>query len=186
MEAVRRRSSPASGRKDSMNETPKASTAHELVEAILFAMCSEVKQMKDGTIEIHCKRGLWSVCGRNPHDVEFEAYHYWKQYFHDGEYKDIVANAEIGHGGTPLASSDGSPSERPERATGRRSLHAAVICRHCVHWQGGFKPKDDNLEYAFCELTNIPPAPGIRGGSVEHPIETHCAFGCNLGKEDNG
>lgn len=96
--------------------TPKASTAHELGEATLFAMCSEVKQMKDGTIEIRCKRGLWSVCGGNPHNVEFEAYRYWRQYFQDGEYTDILANAEIGHGGTPLASSDGSLSDKPKES----------------------------------------------------------------------
>lgn len=45
--------------------------------------------MKDGTVEIHCKLGLWSVSGRDRHQVEAEAKRYFIQYAVDREYKDF-------------------------------------------------------------------------------------------------
>jgi len=51
-----------------------------------FESCVERKLMKDGTLEIHCTLGLWAVSGRDRHQVEREARHYWMQYLTGGEY----------------------------------------------------------------------------------------------------
>ena len=65
----------------------------------LFDACTEVKLMKDGTTEIHCKCGLWSVSGHEPLTVQREAVHYFTQYYQDGEYEHILhlstGNSEI-------------------------------------------------------------------------------------------
>lgn len=60
-----------------------------------FDRCAEIKLLKDGAISIHCKRGLWSVYGRNKRQVEREAVRYWRQYKAAGEYDDLLANAGI-------------------------------------------------------------------------------------------
>lgn len=56
-----------------------------------FYKCTETKLMKDGRIEIHCKRGLWCVSGTDRQAVEQEAMHYFRQYFVDGEYESLLA-----------------------------------------------------------------------------------------------
>jgi hypothetical protein len=68
---------------------------HALSSA-LFARCVETKLLDDGMVEIHCKRGLWSVSGRNRKQVEREAARYWQQYFADGEYNTILADMAVG------------------------------------------------------------------------------------------
>jgi len=55
-----------------------------------FHKCAETKRMKDGSIQIHCKRGLWSVRGHDEDFVEREAIHYWQQYLSDGEYDTLL------------------------------------------------------------------------------------------------
>jgi len=55
-----------------------------------FEQCIERKLMKDGSMEIHCKQGLWSVSGADHYFVEREARRYWIQYFEDGEYNTIL------------------------------------------------------------------------------------------------
>ena len=61
----------------------------------LFDLCAETKLMKDGSMQIHCKRGLWGVSGHDHKMVRTEAYHYWMQYQSDGEYNSILSNAEV-------------------------------------------------------------------------------------------
>ena len=58
----------------------------------LFDKCVEVKLLKDGTAEIHCKLGLWSVSGTDREVVRANAMHYWIQYYHDGEYDSLLSN----------------------------------------------------------------------------------------------
>ena len=60
-----------------------------------FDRCAETKLLKDGTVEIHCKRGLWSVSGRHWRQVRREAIRYWRQYKDAGEYDDLLANTGI-------------------------------------------------------------------------------------------
>lgn len=59
-----------------------------------FEACIERKLMKDGTHEIHCKLGLWSVSGCDRSQIEAEAEHYWWQYYWDGEYASLLPNAQ--------------------------------------------------------------------------------------------
>jgi len=56
-----------------------------------FEKCVERKLMKDGSLEICCKLGLWAGSGKDHKAVEREARHYWIQYYQDGEYKDLLA-----------------------------------------------------------------------------------------------
>jgi len=56
----------------------------------LLSKCAETRLMKDGTVQIHCKLGLWGVSGRNRKQVEREAMHYWFQYYEDGEYSTLL------------------------------------------------------------------------------------------------
>ena len=56
-----------------------------------FEICVERKHMKDGSLEIHCKLGLWAASGADHFAVEREAVHYWFQYYTDGEYNKLFA-----------------------------------------------------------------------------------------------
>jgi hypothetical protein len=67
----------------------------------LLARCSERKTMKDGSIEIHCKLGLWGVSGQDHRFVEREAEHYFAQYLEDGEYNALLANIAVSQCRTP-------------------------------------------------------------------------------------
>ena len=71
-------------------EKPQA----EVSPTSLFNRCVEQKLMKDGTLEIHCKRGNWCVIGIDHDRVKTEALHYWYQYKQDGEYDSLLSNAE--------------------------------------------------------------------------------------------
>lgn len=51
-----------------------------------FAENTETKLMKDGRVEIHCKRGFWCVSAASEDDAMREAKRYFIQYFEDGEY----------------------------------------------------------------------------------------------------
>lgn len=51
----------------------------------LFEKCIE-RVIKGDSIIIKCKLGLWSVESTNHAQVESEAFHYWQQYYADGEY----------------------------------------------------------------------------------------------------
>tara|TARA_R110000851_G_scaffold275824_1_gene428542 strand:- start:8383 stop:8616 length:234 start_codon:yes stop_codon:yes gene_type:complete len=42
---------------------------------------------EDGTLNIKCKKMLWSVEGKDPVIVLGEAMHYFSQYYFDGEYE---------------------------------------------------------------------------------------------------
>lgn len=56
----------------------------------IFEDCVERKNMKDGSLEIHCKRGNFSVIGPDKEVVEREARRYWIQYFSDGDYDTLL------------------------------------------------------------------------------------------------
>ena len=56
----------------------------------IFDKCTETKLMKDGSVQIHCKRGLWSVSGKSIRSVQREAVHYLRQYLDDGEYVTLL------------------------------------------------------------------------------------------------
>ena len=56
----------------------------------IFDKCAETKLVKDGSMQIHCKLGLWSVSGVDKEQVQAEAWHYWRQYYSDGEYSGIL------------------------------------------------------------------------------------------------
>lgn len=58
----------------------------------LFDRCTETKRMKDGSLRIFCKRGLWGVYGTDPARVWSEAYNYFQQYLKDGEYSNLLSN----------------------------------------------------------------------------------------------
>lgn len=60
----------------------------------MFDRCVETKLLKDGTVEIHCKRGLWSVSSRDRQQAEREARHYWTRYYVDGEYDSLLSNTK--------------------------------------------------------------------------------------------
>jgi hypothetical protein len=68
----------------------------------LFDKCVERKRIKDGTLEIHCKRGNWCVSGRDHGRVEADARHYWYQYKQDGEYDSLLSNS-VNHTNSPPA-----------------------------------------------------------------------------------
>jgi hypothetical protein len=51
-----------------------------------FLKNTETKLMKNGRVEIHCKRGLWGVSADTEEEAVREAKHYFIQYFEDGEY----------------------------------------------------------------------------------------------------
>ena len=55
-----------------------------------FDRCTETKLIQNGSMEIHCKRGLWYVLGRDHKRVKLEALNYWVQYLRDGEYDEIL------------------------------------------------------------------------------------------------
>ncbi len=52
-----------------------------------------VRKADAGSLEISCVLGLWTVCGNELEldRIEQEAYHYWFQYFTDGEYADHLS-----------------------------------------------------------------------------------------------
>lgn len=61
----------------------------------LFAKCT--RRSRSG-LSIECRLGLWSVSMGNPTEanrsaVESAARHYWFQYYQDGEYAALLANA---------------------------------------------------------------------------------------------
>lgn len=41
-------------------------------------------------LKICCKLGLWGVSGSSKEWVRREAFHYWQQYYSDGEYNDLL------------------------------------------------------------------------------------------------
>lgn len=51
-----------------------------------FIKNTETKMMKNGRVEIHCKRGLWGVDAPTYAEAMHEAKHYFIQYYEDGEY----------------------------------------------------------------------------------------------------
>ena len=56
-----------------------------------FRKCVDVSH-ENGTYEIECKLGLWSVSSKNVVDLLNQAINYWVQYRSDGEYKDILGD----------------------------------------------------------------------------------------------
>lgn len=57
-----------------------------MIKKTLFDSCVEITKESDGYMIIDCKLGLWGVSGPDHETVMREAYHYWSQYFSDGEY----------------------------------------------------------------------------------------------------
>lgn len=53
----------------------------------IFSRYTETKLMKDGRVEIHCKRGFWGVSAASEDEAIREAKRYFIQYFEDGEYE---------------------------------------------------------------------------------------------------
>jgi len=64
-----------------------------------FHDCTGSKLFPDGSLEIHCKLGLWSASGQDREFVEKEARRYWAQYYADGEYDDMLAARKRKAGG---------------------------------------------------------------------------------------
>lgn len=63
----------------------------------MFDIDIEFKKYTKQTVDeygyqIECIKGLWAVCGLNKDTVLREAYHYFRQYFTDGEYNDENKN----------------------------------------------------------------------------------------------
>ena len=54
--------------------------------AAIFERCIDRKILDDGALQINCKLGLWGVTSKNHTYAEKEAFHYWIQYYQDGEY----------------------------------------------------------------------------------------------------
>lgn len=54
---------------------------------VAFQKNTERKLMKNGRVEIHCKKGLWGVDAPDSDAADAEALHYFRQYYEDGEYK---------------------------------------------------------------------------------------------------
>lgn len=52
----------------------------------LFSLHTETKLMRNGRVEIHCKRGFWGVSAASMEEAIREAKRYFIQYFEDGEY----------------------------------------------------------------------------------------------------
>ena len=42
--------------------------------------------------EVSCRLGNWSVSGPDKGQVEREAYHYWQQYWQDGDYNELLSS----------------------------------------------------------------------------------------------
>ena len=62
----------------------KATMSDKIEE--LFSLHTETKLMRNGRVEIHCKRGFWGVSAASEDEAMREAKHYFVQYFEDGEY----------------------------------------------------------------------------------------------------
>lgn len=58
-----------------------------------FEICVERKLMRDGSLQIHCRLGLWGTSGQDHKQVERDARHYWIQYYQDGEYKQLFEDS---------------------------------------------------------------------------------------------
>lgn len=56
----------------------------------LFEMCIERNIDAYGTLQIRCKLGNWAVIDPDHKNAESEARHYWRQYFADGDYQDLI------------------------------------------------------------------------------------------------
>jgi len=57
----------------------------------LFERCV-VRKARGRRYEIKCRLGLWGAEGPSREAVEGEAWHYWRQYFEDGEYEKHLSN----------------------------------------------------------------------------------------------
>jgi hypothetical protein len=58
----------------------------------LFDKCVETNLLKDGTVVVCCKLGRWCVIGIDGEVVRANAMYYWIQYYHDGEYDQMLSN----------------------------------------------------------------------------------------------
>lgn len=54
-----------------------------------FVKCAEYSE-KGGVYSYRCSKGLWGVECRDKHQAIQEAYHYFEQYYSDGEYDDCT------------------------------------------------------------------------------------------------
>ena len=60
----------------------------------LYERC--IKRKTHGkTYVCTCKLGIWSVEGPDAASVESDAYHYWYQYFIDGEYDKLLKEKDF-------------------------------------------------------------------------------------------
>ena len=55
-----------------------------------FKKCT-VSTAKSGRTSVKCRLGLWSVSAADSDRVYLEAFHYWRQYYSDGEYFDVLS-----------------------------------------------------------------------------------------------
>lgn len=65
----------------------------------LFEMCIKRTRESPGRLTISCRLGQWSVSGPDAVAI-LEAFHYWRQYFDDGTYHDLLC--------APLAPPEGA------------------------------------------------------------------------------
>jgi aspartate/tyrosine/aromatic aminotransferase len=68
-------------------------STHRLMES-LFNACV-VRTTDRDWHSIRCARGLWSVAGQSPAQVEIEARHYWMQYYRDGDYTEHLEGRRV-------------------------------------------------------------------------------------------
>lgn len=64
-----------------------------MVSRDLFMACIKVKEQQ-GRTKIDCKLGLWGVNSPDYDQAMREAYHYFSQYYTDGEYERLLKESK--------------------------------------------------------------------------------------------
>lgn len=54
-----------------------------------FEKCTKTKKTKKG-YSVECVKGLWCVSASTLQEANSEAAHYFTQYYHDGEYNELL------------------------------------------------------------------------------------------------
>lgn len=56
----------------------------------LFQRCVNFRQYSDGSAVYECKLHFWAVSGPSKSFIEQEARNYWRKYWLDGEYDELL------------------------------------------------------------------------------------------------
>ena len=59
----------------------------------IFMRCVNIERA-EGRLDISCKLGNWGVSGPEDGSIMSEAGHYWAQYYRDGEYDELLKEAQ--------------------------------------------------------------------------------------------